>query len=43
MDFPVALAVFDAWTPGGQLYATVKDSVYIDGSIYDDSYIRLLS
>lgn len=41
MDYPVQLAIFDAWTPGGQLYATVDDSIYIDGgACLDDWYIR---
>lgn len=39
-EYTVPLAVFDAWTPGGMLYATVTDSVNISGSVYDDWYIR---
>lgn len=38
--YPVPLAVFDVWTPAGQLYASVSDYVMIDGSVYDDGYIR---
>ncbi|MEM5816696.1 MAG: hypothetical protein AAGU16_02370, partial [Desulfitobacterium hafniense] len=40
-DYPVPLAVFDAWTPGGQLYTSVSDYVRIDGNMYQDGYIRL--
>lgn len=40
-DYPVPLAVFDAWTPAGQLYATVSDYVHIDGNMYQDGYIRI--
>lgn len=40
-DYPVPLAVFDAWTPAGQLYATVSDHVRIDGNVYNDWYIRV--
>ncbi len=40
-DYTVPVAVFDAWTPGGMLYATVSDSVHIDGSVFDDWYIRV--
>jgi len=39
-DYTVAMAVFDVWTPGGMLYATVKDTVTISGDMYDDWYIR---
>ncbi len=39
-DYTVPVAVFDAWTPGGMLYATVEDTVEISGSCYDDWYIR---
>lgn len=41
--YPVQVAVFDAWTPGGMLYATVSDYVDISGSMYDDWYIRVTS
>lgn len=41
-DFPVPITVADAWTPGGQLHASVSDKVVINGSVYDDWYIRLL-
>lgn len=40
-DYTVAAAVFDAWTPGGMLYATVEDTVKIRGTMYDDWYIRV--
>lgn len=40
-EYTVQVAVFDVWTPGGQLYATVQDSVEILGSMYDDWYIRV--
>jgi hypothetical protein len=41
--YPVPLAVFDAWTPAGQLYATVSDYVTVaGGSMYDDWYIRVI-
>lgn len=39
-DYTVAAAVFDAWTPGGMLYATVEDTVKIRGNMYEDWYIR---
>ena len=39
-EYAVPLAVFDAWTPGGMLFASVSDSVNIDGDMYDDWYIR---
>lgn len=42
-EYIVPLAVFDAWTPGGQLYATVTDSIRIaGGAALDDWYIRRL-
>lgn len=41
-DYTVAAAVFDAWTPGGMLYATVEDTVKIRGTAYDDWYIRVI-
>lgn len=40
-DYTVPVAVFDAWTPGGMLYTTEKDTVKISGSCYDDWYIRV--
>lgn len=40
-DYTVPLAVFDAWTPGGQLYTTVSDTIKIDGNVYQDWYIRV--
>lgn len=41
-DYEVPLVIFDAWTPAGMLYASVSDSVQIDGSAFDDWYIRIL-
>lgn len=41
-DYTVAAAVFDAWTPGGMLYATVEDTVKVRGTAYDDWYIRVI-
>jgi len=41
-DYVVPLDVMDAWTPGGELYATVSDFITIDGDMYDDGYIRIL-
>lgn len=40
-DYTVPVAVFDAWTPGGQLWATEVDTMDIRGSAYDDWYIRV--
>lgn len=40
-DYTVAVAVFDAWTPGGMLYTTLEDTVKIRGTMYDDWYIRV--
>lgn len=43
MDYPVPVAVFGAWTPGGQLYAAATDSIHIaGGAVLDDWYIRRL-
>lgn len=39
-EYTVPAAVFSAWTPGGQLYATVSDDIDIKGTIYDDWYIH---
>ncbi len=37
MRYEPQMAVFDVWTPGGQLYCWVTDHVTIDdGSVYDD-------
>lgn len=41
IKYPVQVAVFDVWTPGGMLYATVSDHINISGSMYDDWYIRV--
>lgn len=37
----VALSVLDVWTPVGMLCATTRDYVLINGTVYDDWYIRL--
>ena len=39
-NYTVQVAAFDAWTPGGMLYAVRSDSVTISGTMYDDWYIR---
>ncbi len=39
--YVVSLWAADAWTPAGMLYATASDYVLINGSMYDDWYIRL--
>lgn len=41
-EYIVPVAVFDAWTPGGQLYTTAEDSVSIYGDLFDDWYIRVI-
>lgn len=38
--YEVSAVVFDVWTPGGMLYVSTRDSVTIDGDMYDDWYIR---
>ena len=35
-NYTTELIVFDAWTPAGQLYATVSDSIYIYGNCLND-------
>lgn len=40
-DYVVPVFVEDAWTPGGELTATVSDSVLIYGSCLDDWYIHV--
>jgi len=40
-DYAVPLFIEDAWTPGGELTATVSDSVLIYGSCLDDWYIHV--
>ncbi len=43
-DYPVPMTVMDAWTPGGQLFASVSDCIYIDGgAAFDDWYIRSIN
>jgi len=37
----VSLWAADAWTPAGMLYTTTSDYILINGSVYDDWYIRL--
>jgi len=41
-DFTVPVCVFDSWTPGGQLYATVSDTLNIFGDVLDDWYIHVV-
>lgn len=38
--YPVNFCAFDAWTPGGQLYASGSDSLYIFLSCLDDWIIH---
>ena len=40
-DYTVPVCVFDAWTPGGQLYATTTDALNIFGDVLDDWYIHV--
>ena len=40
VDYPVAVCVFDAWTPGGQLYATMSGSIDIFDACLNDWYIH---
>ncbi len=40
-DYTVPVCVFDAWTPGGQLYATITDTLNIFGDVLDDWYIHV--
>ena len=40
-DYTVPVCVFDSWTPGGQLYATVSDTLNIFGDVLDDWYIHV--
>jgi len=40
-DYTVPVCVFDAWTPGGQLYATVSSTLNIFGDALDDWYIHV--
>ncbi len=42
-DYPVVLCAFDAWTPGGHLYATRKEQLHIFSSCLDDWYIHNVS
>lgn len=39
-NYVVEAAVFDCWTPGGQLYTTVSDQIQIYKSCLDDWYIH---
>ena len=38
--YPVYTYVMDMWTPSGMLSTGVTDSVYIQGSMYDDWYSK---
>lgn len=40
-QYPLPVYVMDAWTPGGELTATVSDSLQIYGSCLDDWYIHI--
>lgn len=42
MEYTVPVCVFDAWTPGGQLYATVNKSLYIFDDALNDWYIHVV-
>ena len=42
VDYVVPVCVFDAWTPGGQLYATTTDAVNIFGDVLDDWVIHIV-
>lgn len=39
-EYVVQAALFDCWTPGGQLYTTVSDRIQIYKSCLDDWYIH---
>ena len=41
MQYTVPVYVLDAWTPGGELTATVSSSLLIYGSCLDDWYIHI--
>lgn len=40
-NYTVPVCMFDAWTPGGQLYATMNGAIGIYGSCLDDWYIHV--
>lgn len=40
-EYTVPIYVMDAWTPGGQLTATVSDSILIYESCINDWYIHI--
>jgi len=42
MEYTVPVYVFDSWTPGGQLYATVSKSLYIFDDVLNDWYIHIV-
>lgn len=42
MEYTVPVYVFDSWTPGGQLYATVSKSLYIFDDALNDWYIHIV-
>lgn len=39
-DYTVSVSIFDAWTPGGQLYATRTASINIFDACLNDWYIQ---
>lgn len=41
MAYTVPVRVLDAWTPGGQLYTTVNESLYIFDDVLNDWYIHV--
>ncbi|MEA4993916.1 MAG: hypothetical protein VB060_08825 [Oscillibacter sp.] len=41
MAYTVPVRVLDAWTPGGQLYTTVNESLYIFDDVINDWYIHV--
>ncbi|BAL01336.1 hypothetical protein OBV_41370 [Oscillibacter valericigenes Sjm18-20] len=42
LEYTVPVCVFDSWTPGGQLYATVSNSLYIFDDVLNDWYIHIV-
>ncbi|NLM60773.1 MAG: hypothetical protein GX193_01680 [Clostridiales bacterium] len=38
-QYTVFYNIFDIWTPAGELTATEKATIIIDGNMYDDSYV----
>jgi hypothetical protein len=37
--YTVHYQIYDIWTPGGELTASENATIYIDGNMYDDSYV----